>query len=152
MAVAHDVARRSLCTRAQVGCVIVTSENRVVAVSYNGPPAGFPHEQRPCVEWCPRAMIAASPLAPACPPDPGYDDCPALHAEANGLSVCDRSLREGGTLYVTGDVCYACAKLVANSGLSYVVVDRSDPREYRRSGRSYELLKRCGVEVIEWEG
>ena len=80
-----------------------------------------------------------------------YSDCPALHAEANALMVCDRSSREGGTIYVTSHVCYGCAKLIANSGLAAVVValatDERD-RAYRDPDKSYALLEQCGLEVI----
>jgi deoxycytidylate deaminase len=79
---------------------------------------------------------------------PNYEDCPALHAEANGLSRSNHIYRNGGTIYVTSDVCHACAKLVANSGLIRVVVDQRVPREYRNSSESYEFLKTCGLEVV----
>jgi deoxycytidylate deaminase len=65
--------------------------------------------------------------------------------------VCDRFVREGGTIYVTGHVCHACAKLIANSGLAAVVValaaDERD-RAYRDPDKSYALLEQCGVEVV----
>lgn len=81
---------------------------------------------------------------------PDYSDCPSLHAEANALSVCDRTQREGGVIYVTSHVCHACAKLVANSGLSTVVIPSDDGfgAAHRRPERSYELLERCGVDVV----
>lgn len=53
--VAEAVSARSLCTRSKVGAVVVTPANRVVAVGYNNPPAGFRHDDRLCTEWCPRA-------------------------------------------------------------------------------------------------
>lgn len=74
---------------------------------------------------------------------PCYEDCPALHGEANALSVCDRSQREGGTIYITGHVCYGCAKLVANSGLNRVVVRHRTGFEYRAPTRSYQFLADC---------
>lgn len=155
LAVADVVGQRSLCSRDRVGAVIVDPLNRVVATGYNGPPAGFQHEERPCVEWCKRAQTNVhSALGRAAQDvliDPGYVDCPALHAEANALSVCDRSVREGGTIYVTSHSCFSCAKLIANSGLAVVIIglvagDRD--REYRDPTRSYEFMERCGLTVI----
>lgn len=182
MHVAGAVAGRSLCTRAHVGAVIVDAQNRIVATGYNGPPRGFVHHDEPCDKWCSRSqgvnyhwkfghgvsssvhIFAGGPLDPneaelqaagyekVIELKADYSDCPALHAEANALSVCDRSTREGGTIYVLGDVCFNCAKLIANSGLATVVVmaDGED-RSYRQSHRSYAFLEDCGIEVITHE-
>lgn len=173
--VAEAVSARSLCTRSKVGAVLVTPAHRVVAVGYNNPPAGFSHRDEPCTAWCQRAAKGAyrdelvklsvdglhhperaviqTPLTPSqlrsATLDPGYADCPSLHAEANALSVCDRVQREGGTLYVTSHVCHACAKLIANSGLSRVVVSTSaaETAAHRDPERSYDLLRDCGLVV-----
>lgn len=144
--VSEVTGARSLCSRAQVGAVIVDKENRVVATGYNGPPAGFDHQDKPCTEWCPRAKEGNSS------PEPGYTDCPALHAEANALMASDRTRRIGGTIYVCSVPCYTCAKLIANSGLSAVFVSReSTDRGYRNPNKSYDLLHDCGIEVISDE-
>lgn len=141
---------RSLCVRDRVGAVIVDSTQRVIAQGYNGPPAGFPHGDLPCNRWCPRAragQIMERGL-PGLRFSSDYSDCPALHAEANALMVCDRRDREGGTIYVDSDICYACAKLIANSGLSRVVVLGRDNVAHRSPERSYQFLRDCGVEVV----
>jgi deoxycytidylate deaminase len=194
MTLAHGIAQRSLCTRDKVGAVIVSADNTPLMASYNGSPSGFPHNDQPCTEWCPRARgddevwthdgtsgpghethyiqgvtywrylsdhpdNQWQPLSDDATYEalgyvkktrlsPTYDDCPALHAEANGLSRSNHIHRSGGTIYVTSDVCHTCAKLVANSGLVRVVVDRRTPREYRNSDQSYEFLKTCGLEVV----
>lgn len=147
IAVAQVMAKRSLCSRDQVGAVIVDRTNRIVATSYNGAPANFDPGaglQYPalCEEWCARGTFG-----PTAETAQSYTDCPALHAEANGLSVCDRSLREGGTLYVTSHMCWGCAKLVANSGLTRVVVQPGKSAAYRHSSESYELLRSCSIVV-----
>jgi deoxycytidylate deaminase len=77
-----------------------------------------------------------------------YSDCPALHAEANALSVCDRAQREGGTIYTTSHVCFPCAKLVANAGLSTVVVRPVKIAEHRTPQNSYDFLESCGLTVV----
>lgn len=188
LAVATTMATRSLCVRDQVGAVIVDARNRVVATGYNGPPTGFPHEDRSCRAWCPRANArvtwtetenstpisfetSGNEIYDTTGPrrlienpyhyftshgyvktenvSPCYEDCPALHAEANALSVCDRAQREGGVIYVTSHVCWNCAKLVANSGLVAVVrpVMTALAATHRQPDRSYEFLESCGVDV-----
>lgn len=146
MAVAHAVAQRSRCVRAQAGCVVVDANNRIVATGYNGPPATMWSAQSgTCDNFCERAMHGARPETLT-----SYDDCPSIHAEANALLFCDRREREGGTIYVTTNTCFTCAKLVANSGLTRVVhiVDA----EYRGPRKAHTFLERCGLEVVSWAG
>jgi dCMP deaminase len=143
---------RSLCVRSQVGAVIVDPRNRIVATGYNGPAAGFhvpipmtedgPYDPLPCEAWCERGINGPTELTTL-----SYTDCPSLHAEANALSVCDRSVREGGTIYITSHSCFNCAKLIANSGLARVVVRPDHDATYRHISESYDLLRRCKISV-----
>lgn len=138
--VAQVVARRSLCSRAQVGAVITDAEHRIVATGYNGPPRNFDHRNEPCTEWCERARGNVI--------EQSYANCPSLHAEANALMAADRSVWAGGTIYVTGHVCANCAKLIGNSGLVRVVVDDDGVnREYRQYEDTYRFLRALGVGV-----
>jgi len=140
--VAHVVKLRSRCTRDQVGAVIVDPNQRIVATAYNGPPAGLVDPGGQCVDFCTRALRGPSPDSLV-----NYNDCVSLHAEANALVVCDRSVRFGGTIYVTSGICFNCAKLVANSGLARVVVPHDLEHSYRSPNRSYEFLRECGLVV-----
>lgn len=140
MSVAETVAKRSRCSRAQVGAVVVSSKQRISSTGYNGAPAGWPHETD-CNEWCPRAKGDA-------PLDQFYDACPAIHAEANALLYVDRSQVEGGTIYVTGACCMQCAKLISNSGIVRVVmkVRKIDLHRHPEEVRSY--LTKSGLQVV----
>lgn len=144
--VAEQIALRSLCTRDKVGAVIVDRSFRIVSSGYNGPPSGFIHKGRFCSTWCQRATKDGQT-------DPGYTDCPSLHAEANALMVCDRREREGGTIFITSHVCYTCAKLIANSGLDAVCLWDSTLKtigdySHRDPLRSYNFLETCGIDVV----
>ena len=59
----------------------------------------------------------------------------------------DRRDRVGGTLYTTAHVCHGCAKLIANSGVTRVVVKADTPAEWRRSPDAYRLLNSIGITV-----
>lgn len=161
-AMARAVARRSLCVRDQVGAIIVDVNDKVIGEGYNGPPRGFPRPADPaltggwygprshdtkCDKWCPRGKYATDL-------DADYGDCPALHAEANALITSDRTLRAGGTIYVTSHICHGCAKLVANSGLLVARVETGAEHAHRSSAESYNFLVQCGLTVIvngeEW--
>jgi dCMP deaminase len=145
--VAIDVSRRSRCSREKVGAVIIDRTNRVVATGYNGPPAGLPTSNGAvrspmCDMFCERAKQGPTKLTAV-----SYVDCVSIHAEANALMFCDRRDREDGTIYVTSHLCWTCAKLVANSGLSRVVLVNADVSPHRRPESSYVLLRRCGLVV-----
>lgn len=151
MAVADAVASRSRCTRAGVGAVVVSGTNRIVATGYNGPPAAFldvGHREllysETCERFCNRSYNGPTPATLT-----SYEDCPSIHAEANALLFCDRKEREGGTIYVTGTICFTCAKLVANSGIRRVVARWGE--EHRNPDRSKGFLEQCGLVVVTWE-
>jgi len=161
LAMAGEIAKRSLCARDQVGAIVVDASNKVIGEGYNGPPRGFRHENKLCTAWCQRTKNAKieGEFAVLNPQGevvkylglhPTYDDCPSLHAEANALLLADRALCVGGTIFVTSYVCFSCAKLVANSGLTSVVV-RSTVREHRPVAATLDFLAACGVDVTIYE-
>lgn len=131
---AHVIAERSLCVRRRVGAIIVTTENRPVSSGYNGPPAGLEYKIS-CADFCSRATNKT----------PDYNNCVAIHAEANALLFASRSQYEGGTIYVTHLCCFDCAKLIANSGLARVVI------RFQNSNRDItqmlNLLTASGLQV-----
>ena len=135
--VARTVARRSLCSMSKAGAVIVTSRNRVVATGYNGPPAGM-NLRGECRNWCPRAKTGGGL---------SYDDCVSSHAEANALMFADRSMMEGGTIYVTRMPCFMCAKMIANSGLTRVVCDITVDDLDREPDRTIRLFTSSQIPV-----
>jgi dCMP deaminase len=146
MTMADTVAGRSLCSRAQVGCVLVTSDNQIAAATYNGPSPRFDHQDRPCTAWCERSNKKTVDIV-----DPrSYADCPASHAEASALIRADASRLSGATIYVTGSVCINCAKLITHSGVVRVV-HRVDPANaYRAPLETEKYLTGLGVVVERW--
>ena len=104
---AYLVGERSTCRRRKVGCVLVDSNNHVVATGYNGVPTHFPH----CLD---------EPCEGASAPS-GYvlEKCLAVNAEQNALL----QLRSNDSLtaYLTVTPCITCAKILANSNVSRIV-------------------------------
>jgi dCMP deaminase len=139
MNVALQIGPRSRCSRAQVGAVIVTHDNRVAAMSYNGPPKGL-EISGPCEEWCPRAM-GDSPLGA------DYSSCDAIHAESNAIARADFTEIQGGTIYVTHASCINCAKLVGNSGIARLVHRVTNADAHRQPEKVEAYLQKIGVEV-----
>lgn len=145
MAVADAVALRSRCDGRKIGSVVVSADNAYSCVGYNGPPAGWvTPTEGDCQEWCPRTLNRV--------PGTSYDNCYTAHAEANALLRADHSRVQGGTLYVTSACCWECGKLVANSGVSRVVMRVEDADAHRRPLRTILFIESCGVEVLRWTG
>lgn len=125
MNIAHEVAKRSTCERAQVGAVIV-HDKRILTTGYNGSPRGLPH----CSEV-------------GCLMDNGH--CVrTLHAEQNAIiqAALHGVITEGAIIYVTHQPCFICAKTIINAGISEIVYDK----EYK-DDRSIDFLYQADVKI-----
>ena len=143
ISVAKTIGQKSKCVRAQYGAVIVSRDNRVLSVGYNGPPAGREVEG-PCSKWCTRAKLAARGIEPAA----DYTDCHAVHAEMNALLRASNLWREDEpTLYVNGVMCLRCALTTANSGVKKVVMLLTEYEVKRDPEGTKQLLEDYGLKV-----
>lgn len=110
------VARRSGCTRSQVGAILVDGENRVVSTGYNGTAVRGALE---CFEGgCPRGKLTYDEL----PAGGDYGNCTYRHAELNALLYAQNQNRlDGKTLYVTRNPCDDCVGDIIRYGAERVV-------------------------------
>lgn len=140
--IANTLATRSRCTNRQVGAVIVDENNRPIAVGYNGPPANFVATES-CKQFCPRSQSQNRTES--------YDNCVSVHAEANALLFADRRLFKAATMYVTNPCCFNCSKLIANSGITRVVMQVSEIDAHASWDKTLELFKSCQIttEIIK---
>lgn len=123
---AFAIARRSTCSRLQVGTVITTTDFRkVLAVGYNGNASGLPNK-------CDRT-------------EPG--NCGCLHSEENAVINCDSPRNVEKYVFVTHLPCSQCAKRLVNLGNVKRVYYHT---EYRLKD-SIEILEGCGIKVIKTE-
>lgn len=139
------MADRSRCPTG-VGCVIVDSQQRVVATGYAGPPADYivlPQDLRGtgCEGYCVRRLLPNEDR------DLAYRDCPSVHAELNALMFSDRSRVEGGTMYVSSSICVTCMKPVGNSGVGRVVWLTGGTDTDRDVETVIEYLRQCQITV-----
>jgi dCMP deaminase len=140
LGIAHAASTRSNCVRRRVGAVIV-ADRHIRSTGYNGPPSGYGH----CDEGaCPRG-VSSLPAGE----DPDYSNCVALHAEANALLFATPEQRAGATLYSTQAPCFACAKLIANSGIAEVVAAGGRYADWEETRR---FLLDCGLRVRVLDG
>ena len=106
--IAAVVAKRGTCVRRRVGCVLVDSNNHIVATGYNGVPKNFPH----CIDQpCEGSKY---------PSGEGLDKCEAIHAELNAFLQL-RSNDDFLVMYTTTTPCKGCARVICNSHVKRVV-------------------------------
>jgi len=126
----------STCAKRKYAAILLDEYGHVVGMGYNGGPKGLKH----CIDGgCPR-------LAENSPNGTSYDNCIAIHAEANALLHSDYSSR-AKILYVNGPPCFSCAKLIANSTVEKVFY-KSDPN-YLDWDNVKKFLERSNVLAVE---
>lgn len=100
---ALTLAKRSDCKNPdrKVGCVIVTKDNSsVVAIGYNGGPAGFDDYCRFNSQYGDVKYVGSR--------------CDCVHAEQNAIAKLDSRNNNDLVLYVTLQPCALCASLIIN--------------------------------------
>ena len=135
MEIAHTLAKRSTCARAQVGAVLVM-DNRIISTGYAGAPSGMTH----CLD---SGCDVNTNL-----PEKDQHCLRTVHAEANVIAFAAKYgiKTEGATLYCTHRPCENCSKLLINAGIREVIY----LSEYGdRAG--LDLLVRAGVRVRSFD-
>lgn len=123
LAFAELWASRSVCLRLQVGAVITDAKmRRVLAIGYNGPARGLPHDRCRNVEG----------------------DCGCIHAEANAVSQADSEI-PNKILFVTTMPCRMCAQFIIQNNITAVHALGA-----YRDTVGLDLLSDCGIPVYQW--
>jgi len=126
--IATLVAKRSTCMRRSVGCVLVDTQNHIVATGYNGVPSKFTH----CLDSPCEGAFSSS--------GSDLDLCNALHAEVNAFL----QLRSDDSLvaYLTVIPCFSCAKMFANSKVKRIVAN-----EFYVHDKALSLLQQADIQL-----
>ncbi len=136
MGIARAVAARATCDRGKSGCVIAR-DKRLLTTGYVGAPVGMPHcdevghqfktvthEDGTQTKHCVRTSHA--------------EENAIIQAAKHGISL------ENAALYCKMVPCYTCAKIIINSGIKRVVVEK----DYQASKDTQNIFKKTGVELI----
>ncbi len=137
MMITKVVATRSTCIRRRVGAVIV-KDRQILATGYNGAPKGVEH----CVDrGCLRDSLSI-------PSGQRHELCRGLHAEQNAIiqAAFNGVSIAGGSIYITNQPCYICAKMIVNAGLKRVVYSGKYPDDF-----SVKLFEEVGMQVDIYE-
>jgi len=135
MKIALLTRERSTCLSRKTGAVLV-KDNKVLAIGYNGSPAGTKH--------CSDTGVCKRKEAGLKPGEYKDELCRAVHAEENvllqaakfGVSV------DKATIYTIYFPCTMCAKSIINAGIKEVVFIEDYPNELAK-----QLFKEAKVKV-----
>ena len=106
MGMAAIVAQRSKDPSTQVGAVIVSANNRVLGVGYNGFPNGCADDDFP---WGREGDYLETKYP--------Y----VVHAEINAIANAVTNRLDGATIYCTLSPCEKCAQLIIQKGIRKIV-------------------------------
>jgi len=123
MRMAEELAKRSTCSRLQVGTVITDAAlEHVLAIGYNGNARGFPNR-------CDTTEAGR---------------CGCIHSEMNALVKAPGDL-PGKVAFVTASPCVMCAKLMIQAKVAYLYY-----RESYREPAGLDVLERGGVVAVQY--
>ncbi|RMF54996.1 hypothetical protein D6745_03620 [Candidatus Woesearchaeota archaeon] len=129
------VARRATCDRGRSGAVIVRNK-QILTTGYVGSPVGIEH----CDEvghLMQTVHHSDGSVSKHCVRTTHAEQNAICQAAKYGISI------DGATLYCKMTPCFACAKMIVNSGIKRVVCKKA----YHRGKDSEELFKKANVKL-----
>ena len=137
MGVAILSAARSKDPNTQVGCCIVSQDNKILSMGYNGLPIGCSDDMFP---WN----------------RDGENDLEtkyfyAVHSELNAILNYRGGSLEGAKLYVSLFPCNECAKAIIQSGIKEVIYDSNKYDGTPRVQASMRMFDAAGVKYHQYQ-
>ena len=116
----------------QVGCCIVSKDNRILSVGYNGAPNGFDDDKFP---WDRSGIPLETKYLYVC------------HAEMNAITNFRGSRKDlkDSTIYVDLFPCNECAKQIIQSGIKHVIYLCDKYADTDGVKASKRMFEECGV-------
>ena len=138
MAVAKLSSMRSKDPSTQVGACIVSKDNRILSIGYNGAPNGFSDERFP---WGRKGENLDTKYPYVC------------HAELNAILNYRGSKKdlENSKIYVDLFPCNECAKIIIQSGIKEVIYLSDKYANSENNVASRKLFDECGVSYKKME-
>ena len=135
MGVAKLSALRSKDPNTQVGACIVSEDNKILSMGYNGLPRGCSDDEFP---W----EREGDPL------ENKYFY--TTHSELNAILNYRGGSLDGATMYVTLFPCNECAKAIIQSGIRRLVYDSDKYDGTPAVTASKRMLRAAGVELVQY--
>ncbi|MBP6890124.1 MAG: dCMP deaminase family protein [Veillonella sp.] len=134
MGVAILAAQRSKDPNTQVGACIVSDDNKILSIGYNGMPLGCNDDD---FNW----------------DRDGNEDNKyfyAVHSELNAILNYRGGSLEGSKIYVTLFPCNECAKAIIQSGIKEVIYWEDKYKDTPEVMASKRMLRTAGVELTQY--
>ena len=137
MGIAVLSSLRSKDPSTQVGACIVSKDNRILSIGYNGAPNGFEDKYFP---WDREGDFLNTKYPFVC------------HAELNAISNFRGNKKdlEGAKLYVTLFPCNECTKLVIQNGIKEIIYLSDKYKDTDGVKASKIMLNECDVRMLEY--
>ena len=132
MGVARLASMRSKDPNTQVGACIVSGENKILSIGYNGFPIGCSDDEFPWAregEELDRKYVYT------------------VHSELNAILNYRGGSLEGAKMYVTLFPCNECAKAIIQSGIRELIYDENKYADTVAVLASVRMLQAAGVKV-----
>ena len=136
MGVAKLSAMRSKDPNTQVGCCIVSEDNKILSMGYNGFPKGCSDDEFP---WS---------RDEGDPDNEKYFYVP--HSELNAILNYRGGSLEGSKLYVTLFPCNECAKAIIQAGIKTLVYESDKYADTPSTKASKRMLNAAGVRNYQY--
>ncbi len=138
MGVARLSAMRSKDPNTQVGSCIVSPQNKIMSVGYNGFPTGCSDDQFP---WNRESQ------------DP-YNNkyFYTTHSELNAILNYRGGSLEGSKIYVTLFPCNECAKAIIQSGIKTVIYGEDTYKDTSAVRAAKRMFRAAGVKLYKYSG
>ena len=133
MSIAKLSSLRSKDPSTQVGACIVSSDNRILSIGYNGAPNGFDDEDFP---WEREGKPIDTKYMYVC------------HAELNAILNSIGDLK-GCTIYVSLFPCHECVKAIIQSGIKEIIYEDEKYKGTDSDRAAKRMLDAAGVKYTK---
>ena len=137
MGVAKLSGMRSKDPNSQVGCCIVSQDNKILSMGYNGFPRGCSDDLFPWVREGESSL------------DTKYFY--VVHSELNAILNYRGGSLEGAKLYVSLFPCNECAKAIIQCGIGEVIYDCNKYADTHSVLASMRMLESAGVKLHQYQ-
>ena len=137
MGVAKLSGMRSKDPNTQVGCCIVSADNKILSMGYNGLPRGCSDDEFPWEREGEDALKTKYVYT--------------VHSELNAILNYSGGSLEGAKLYVSLFPCNECAKAIIQSGIRRIVYDSDKYETTPAVVASKKMLNAAGVVLQRYE-